>query len=84
MTDLELPSNVDLTFECRLRVGLSRNDIPVSVVVRPDKNEIERVAKLLSEFNYSRTTPACPVYDEDKKVVCLSRTYAPCAASRRV
>lgn len=69
----KLPENVEMISECSLWVGLSRNDAPVSIVVPPDKNEIERVARLLSEFHYDLAKQAYPVYDHNNKVVgCLT------------
>lgn len=69
----ELPENVEIYVDCGLWVGLARKDIVVGVIVSLNKDEIERVAKLLSEFDLDQTKRAYPVLDENRKVVgCLS------------
>ena len=72
-SDLKLPDSVVVVSQNKLWVGLLRTDLRVSVVVRSDKDEIERVANLLAEFDYDPTKQTYPVYNIDNKVVgCLS------------
>ena len=67
----KLPDNIEVVYENNWWTSLANTTQGLSVVVPTDEAEVERVAKLLSE--YTKDKPAYPVYDEERKGVgCLS------------
>lgn len=70
---MNLPDNVVVVYSNEWWTFVANTDLRVSVSVPSDTQVIERVAKLLSEFDPDQTKPVYPVFDENRKVVgCLT------------
>ena len=70
---MNLPDNVVVVYGNEWWTVIANMDLRVSVSVPSDTQVIERVAKLLSEFDPDPTKPVYPVFDENRKVAgCLS------------
>lgn len=69
----KLPDNIEVVHENKWWTFLVNTTLGLSVSVPSEEKEVERVAKLLSEYTRDKDKPAYPVYDEGRCVVgCLT------------
>lgn len=70
---MNLPDNVEVSCQNEWWTFLARTDVPFSVSVPTDEQEVGRVAKLLSELDPDMNKRAYPVYGDSRNVVgCLT------------
>lgn len=70
---MKLPDNIEVVYPNEWWTFIGNIDNGLVVSVPSDEKEIQRVAKLLSEYTRDKDKPAYPVYDENRNVVgCLT------------
>lgn len=66
---MNLPDNVEISYQNDWWTFLARTDAPYSVSVPTEEQVVGRVAKLLSEFDPDQTKRVYPVHGDSRNVV---------------